>query len=528
MTTAASAPTSTPKSSPAPNRPVEHSLAGKHLLITGTTGFLGKVILEKLIRDLPQVGGIYLLIRGNRHYPTARERFIAEVMSSSVFSTLRQRNRAAFERFLQEKVHCLTGEVTEANFGMKAEAFQQLADRLDLIVHSAASVNFRERMDVALSINTLCLHNIVALSAAGGAIPVLQVSTCYVNGFQRGSIYETFNPPAREELPKDADGLYDIEPLVAELQGKIAELEKDYQGRALAEQLVLLGERESRRHGWNDTYTFTKWLGEQYLRKALKGKALTVVRPAIIESTLKEPTPGWIEGVKVADAVLLAYARQKVVFFPGKRSGVIDVIPADLVANAVILAGAELLSAAPCHRIYQACSGARNPLLLGDFVDHLMREAQENHMTYEKLFEVEPRKPFKVINRKLFDVSLFLLCRTLSTRDKTLKLMGRNQPSRLLRNLNAMNKLAEIFAFYATPNYVFHSEQLQSLGRRMGETGRDARFPVDAAVIDWEHYIRKVHIAGLNSYALNDGKPSPRKSSSQTSTKTGGKGQQAA
>ncbi|MAY34478.1 MAG: dehydrogenase [Spongiibacteraceae bacterium] len=524
MTTAPASPTP----SPTPPSAVERSLAGKNLLITGTTGFLGKVVLEKLIRDLPQIGGIYLLIRGNRHYPTARERFIAEVMSSSVFGTLRQQSRAALERFLHDKVRCLTGEVTEPRFGLSPEAFQQLADQLDLIVHSAASVNFRERMDVALSINTLCLHNIVALSEAGGAIPVLQVSTCYVNGFQRGAIHEDFNAPAREDLPKDENGLYDIAPLVAELQDKITALASGFKGRALAEQLVLLGERESRRRGWNDTYTFTKWLGEQYLRKALHGKALTIVRPAIIESTLKEPTPGWIEGVKVADAVLLAYARQKVVFFPGKRSGVIDVIPADLVANAVILAGAELMTAPVSHRIYQACSGARNPLLLGDFVDHLMTEAQENHLTYEKLFEVEPRKPFKVINRRLFDISLFVLCRTLSTRDKTLKLMGRNQPSRLLRNLNAMNRLAEIFAFYATPNYVFHSDQLQALGQRMQETGADARFPVDAATINWEHYIRKVHIAGLNSYALTDSKPVPGKPSRDTVQEPAKGSQQAA
>ena len=212
---------------------------------------------------------------------------------------------------------------------------------------------------------------------------------------------------------------------------------------------------------------------------------------------------------------MLAYARQKVVFFPGKRSGVIDIIPADLVANAAILAAAEQLSAPGKLRVYQCCSGGRNPLTLGQFIDYLMAEAKENHLTYEKLFEIEPRKPFKIINRQLFNVSLFLLCSTLSTTESTLKLVGRNHPMRLLRNLNVMNKLAEIFAFYATPNYVFHSDQLLALARRMGETGKRAQFPVDAALIDWEHYLRKVHIAGLNSYALSDTRPKAAKAATR-------------
>ncbi len=51
-------------------------LRGKHVLITGTTGFLGKVVLEKLIRAVPDIGGIHLLIRGNKRHPDARDRFL--------------------------------------------------------------------------------------------------------------------------------------------------------------------------------------------------------------------------------------------------------------------------------------------------------------------------------------------------------------------------------------------------------------------------------------------------------------------
>ncbi len=36
---------------------------GKTILLTGTTGFLAKVILEKFIRSVPGIKRIYILIR---------------------------------------------------------------------------------------------------------------------------------------------------------------------------------------------------------------------------------------------------------------------------------------------------------------------------------------------------------------------------------------------------------------------------------------------------------------------------------
>ncbi|KAL6661997.1 hypothetical protein ACP70R_001381 [Stipagrostis hirtigluma subsp. patula] len=37
---------------------------GKSILITGSTGFLGKILVEKILRVQPDVKKIYLLVRG--------------------------------------------------------------------------------------------------------------------------------------------------------------------------------------------------------------------------------------------------------------------------------------------------------------------------------------------------------------------------------------------------------------------------------------------------------------------------------
>lgn len=484
---------------------VLEQLSGKQVLITGTTGFLGKVVLEKLIRTVPDIGGIYLLIRGNKSHKDARSRFFDEIASSSVFDRLRHDDNDAFESFIATRIHCITGEVTEPRFGLDVSAFRELAGNIDAFINSAASVNFREELDKALQINTLCLHNVAALAGFNRNMAVIQVSTCYVNGKNAGQVTESVIKPAGEAIPRSTGGYYEIEELVHLLEDKIADTRARYSGSMLEKKLVDLGIREANHYGWSDTYTFTKWLGEQLLMKALAGRSLTIVRPSIIESALEEPAPGWIEGVKVADAIILAYAREKVSLFPGKRSGIIDVIPVDLVANSIILSAAEALSVPDKRRIYQCCSGSSNPVSLGEFIDHLMAEAKSHYAEYQQLFYRKPTKPFIAVNRRLFDLVVGGLRVPLSLANRALRLTGRNRELKMLKNLDTSRSLATIFGFYTAPDYIFRNDALLALASRMGELDRSL-FPVDARQIDWALYLRKIHMNGLNRYALKQRK----------------------
>ncbi|MFV8571638.1 fatty acyl-CoA reductase [Marinobacter sp. SBS5] len=481
-------------------------LKGKRVLITGTSGFLGKVVLEKLMRAVPDIGGVYLLIRANRKHADARSRFLEEVATSSVFDRMRESDPEAFESFIAEKIHCITGEVTEPSFGIGREHFHKLAGDLDAVINSAASVNFQEALDQALNINTLCLENIAELARLNSELSVLQVSTCYVNGMNSGQVDEAIIKPAKKSIPRSGHGYYEVESLVEDLQSKIDDERVRYNGKALEKRLVELGLREARRYGWSDTYTFTKWLGEQLLMKALQGRSLTLVRPSIIESALEEPAAGWIEGVKVADAIILAYAREKVSLFPGDRSGVIDVIPVDLVANSIILALAEAVAEPDTHRIYQCCSGSSNPITIGEFIDHLLAEAKVNYAAYDHLFYRKPTKPFVAVNRTLFDLVVSGVRLPLSLTNGVLKRLGSRTDLKWLRNLDTTQSLATIFGFYTTPDYIFRNDELLALAKRSGDVDQSL-FPVDARAIDWESYLRKIHLAGLNRYALK-----PRKS----------------
>lgn len=58
--------------------------AGKILFVTGATGFMGKVLVEKLLRDCPDIERMYLLIRTKRGVDTEqrREEYINHMVSN--------------------------------------------------------------------------------------------------------------------------------------------------------------------------------------------------------------------------------------------------------------------------------------------------------------------------------------------------------------------------------------------------------------------------------------------------------------
>jgi nucleoside-diphosphate-sugar epimerase len=476
---------------------VPAALSGKRILLTGATGFLAKVVLEKLIRTVPELEGVILLIRGGKD-GDARERFLRQVAGSSIFDTLRAERGPWLDRFFAERIECVTGKVTEPHFGLGAERFLDLALRTGLVINAAASVNFREPLDQALAINTLSLHQLTALARAAGS-PLVQVSTCYVNGYRRGDILEdSRHPSGRNQV--------DVDALAARLQQKIARVRARVQARGgdaeqLAQALTALGIREANRHGWNDTYTFTKWMGEQLAMQGMKGRPLTIVRPSIIESTLQDPVPGWLEGVKVADAVILAYARGRTSFFPARPEGIIDVIPADLVANGILMAAAEALQAPVGHRIYQSCSGSGNPILVGDLIRLLQGESQRNWQQYDKLFHKEPKHAFRVVGNVRFRLAMAGVSLGALAWSGLRRLAGQPGETPAMEKLRTTRLLAITFSFYAQPRYRFRNDGLLALAARFAEAER-ALYPVDARLVDWEDYLCRVHMAGLNRYAL--------------------------
>ena len=107
--------------------------------------------------------------------------------------------------------------------------------------------------------------------------------------------------------------------------------------RWVKDRLIERGRVHANSMGFADIYSFTKAMAEHAVVELHGDIPLSIVRPSIIESALAEPFPGWLEGFRMAEPLILAFARATLQEFSGLPDGMLDIIPADLVVNATPL-----------------------------------------------------------------------------------------------------------------------------------------------------------------------------------------------
>ncbi|KAK8683356.1 hypothetical protein V6N13_039418 [Hibiscus sabdariffa] len=67
-------------------------------------------------------------------------------------------------------------------------------------------------------------------------------------------------------------------------------------------------------------------MGEMLLGKFKGEFPLVIIRPSMITSTYKQPFPGWIEGLRTIDSVIMSYGKGRLTCFPGNLNSALDVV----------------------------------------------------------------------------------------------------------------------------------------------------------------------------------------------------------
>src|SRR6202011_5930193 len=176
---------------------VRETLANRHILLIGVTGFIGKVWLVDLLENIPQIGKITLLIRRNRT-TSAQRRFEKIVEESPAFDPLQERYGRNLGAFLAAKVEVVEGDVSEPGLGLDAATQARLAKSLDLIVNSAGLTDFNPDLREALASNVDSAVHLLEFLRRCDHAGLMHLSTCYVVGMRDGRVVEelqdNYNP----------------------------------------------------------------------------------------------------------------------------------------------------------------------------------------------------------------------------------------------------------------------------------------------------------------------------------------------
>ncbi|KAB2631473.1 fatty acyl-CoA reductase 2 [Pyrus ussuriensis x Pyrus communis] len=430
----------------------------------------------KILRTAPDVGKIFLLIKA-KNKEAAMERLKTEIINAELFKCLRQTYGKSYQSFMLSKLFPVVGNACESDLGIEDDVASLISKEVDVIVNCAANTTFHERYDVGIDINTKGPCHLMAFAKKCKKLKLfLQVSTAYVNGQRQGRIMEKpfcirESIAGEKHKSETPPGFY---PLDVENEINLASNSKGaYENNEVAQKMKELGLERARKYGWQDTYVFTKAMGEMMINNMRGDTPVVMIRPSVIESTCKEPFPGWMEGNRMMDPIFLHYGKRQLTGFLVDPNGVLDVVPADMVANAMLAAIAN-------HGMIT--SSVANPL---DFQE--LSELLYEHYNSLPCMDAKGR-PIQVPSMKLFssmeDFSAHIW------RDAL-------RPS----GLTQAKYLAGIYEPYTFYGGRFDNSNIGRLMERTSEEEK-RKFGFDVGSIDWKDYITNVHIPGLKRHVL--------------------------
>jgi phosphoserine phosphatase len=268
----------------------------------------------------------------------------------------------------------------------------------------------------------------------------------------------------------------------------------------VTKRLVEYGRQRARSLGWPDVYTFTKALGERAVEElcAAENLPLSIVRPSIIESALTHPFPGWIDGFKMADPIIRAYGLGQIPEFTGIPEGIVDLIPVDFVVNAILAVAANPPPAGEANH-YNVSSGSRNPLRFYELYEW-EREYFEEHPLPERGRGDHKVPEWKFpgnlkVERMLRRAEQFTeVAERVVTHLPKSKGM-RDAVRRVDRDkarVEFVKRYSDLYGMYTETEVVYTDDRTLALFESLTKQDK-ARFPFDAAMVDWKYYLKDVH-----------------------------------
>ncbi|XP_026740069.1 fatty acyl-CoA reductase wat-like [Trichoplusia ni] len=439
------------------------------LFLTGGTGFLGKVLIEKILRSCGDINTIYVLTR-NKKGKDARAR-LHEMLDEFLFQRALDENPKGIH-----KVVPILGDMELPGLGISDEDRKTLANKVTIIINAAATVKFDEKLSVSTAINVKGTKEVLKLAKECRNLKAItHVSTAFSNTHVKHIEEKFYDPPISVEALE----------AISEIDEKLIESILP----------TLLGKRPN-------TYCFTKAIAEEAVRKYGEGLPICIVRPSIVVSTYEEPVRGWTDSVYGPTGLVVGIGTGVLRTMYMDQEKVADMVPVDLCVNAILTSAYYTAKNYKENQtsnipIYNFVSGAQNPVTWWDFIEKNRKYGIDKPTTkavwYYGLNPTNNYYLFLFYNFFLHYLPALLI-------DTYSSLTGKRRA--MLKLYSKVMKLANILFYFSTQDWKFSDMNVRNMWSSLSDEDR-AVFPFSMGEMSWE-YMCETFLVGLRVYLIKD------------------------
>ncbi|XP_020287702.1 putative fatty acyl-CoA reductase CG5065 isoform X2 [Pseudomyrmex gracilis] len=453
--------------------PLQQFYADQTILITGTTGFIGAVLLEKLLRSCTNICKIYLLIRPKK------DQNIESRLNELIENRLFDRVKKEVPNF-RHKIVPIFGDLYNENLGLSEHDRNILIREVSIIFHVAATVRFTEKVHKIIILNVVSTKEILTLAKQ---MPKLQAflytSTIYSTTYMK-HIDERFYT-----CPIDPDYLIELSRNLSEKEFS----ERIYQ--IMAETNIQ----------WVNNYTFSKAVAEELLSKESKNIPLGIFRPSIVVPIADEPIAGWTNsfGGPMLITTYLQSGIMRVVWCNGDVQA--QIVPVDKTVNALIA------SAWDVYNQFRLCRNNSNTRIYNCITSDNgpnWREFLTTIVTLKTVYPVNHTlwEPMVIIKspKIIYDIYILFYHLFPGVFMDIARVITGHQP-RILKMYKRIHKIMKENSPFILNEWIYNNHNVHTMWNRLS-TQDQQLFNFNMKKFDWETYFLN-YCKGKRLYLLN-------------------------
>ncbi|KAG5685053.1 hypothetical protein PVAND_014255 [Polypedilum vanderplanki] len=286
---------------------VQEFYKNKTIFITGGSGFMGKVLIEKLLYSCSDVKELIILMRPKKG-KTAQER-VEDFAKLPMFKRLMDEKPE-----MLKKIYPVWGEITQENLGLNDEHLLRVINSTQLIFHLAASLKLEAPLKPNVIMNLTGTKYVLDVAKKmKNLIYMIHTSTAFCN-----VEYETLEEKVYDFPHKPLDLIRSAE--------------------WMTDEAMTLSQKDTLGVHPN-TYTYTKRLAEILVRDEYveNNLPICIVRPSIVTPALNEPVPGWVDSLNGSPGIIAAVGKGALRCMLLNTEANFEAIPVDLAINGLLM-----------------------------------------------------------------------------------------------------------------------------------------------------------------------------------------------